>query len=233
MERRLGKIQARHPQVNDLFDVTLRDTPQGVRLEWKMKEERKAWRALPGLSTSPTPYAYPLAYHQIGPGGGGSQDGVRVALTMLPARARVSPGCNETVPFGSNGGPQRRVPCHLDYAPELRRHLRGVLTVEPTPLYRPGSPADRNPESERAATAVHAVAVSGCATPECGGADSERATANAGARLGGGARALGGGDPGPGHRGALWAGTRCMASGWGAGRATTPRTKARRAISRS
>src|SRR5437870_5543135 len=28
MERRLGKIQARHSQVNDLFEVTLRDTPQ-------------------------------------------------------------------------------------------------------------------------------------------------------------------------------------------------------------
>src|SRR3989454_2328705 len=32
MERRLGKIQARHPQVNDLFEVALRDTPAGVRL---------------------------------------------------------------------------------------------------------------------------------------------------------------------------------------------------------
>jgi transposase len=46
MERRLGKIQARHPQVNDLIEVTLRDTPQGVRLEWEMKAERKAWREL-------------------------------------------------------------------------------------------------------------------------------------------------------------------------------------------
>jgi len=46
MERRLGKIQARHPQVNDLIAVTLRDTPQGVRLEWEMKAERKAWREL-------------------------------------------------------------------------------------------------------------------------------------------------------------------------------------------
>jgi transposase len=46
MERRLGKIQARHPQVNDLFEVTLRDTPLGVRLEWEMKAERTAWRAL-------------------------------------------------------------------------------------------------------------------------------------------------------------------------------------------
>jgi transposase len=46
MERRLGKIQARHPQVNDLFEVALRDTPGGLRLLWGMKEERKAWREL-------------------------------------------------------------------------------------------------------------------------------------------------------------------------------------------
>jgi transposase len=46
MERRLGKIQARHPQVNDLFEVALRQTPEGLRLVWGMKEERKAWRAL-------------------------------------------------------------------------------------------------------------------------------------------------------------------------------------------
>src|ERR1700691_116327 len=46
MERRLGRIQARHPQVNDLFEVTLRDTPAGVRLVWEMKEDRKAWREL-------------------------------------------------------------------------------------------------------------------------------------------------------------------------------------------
>jgi transposase len=46
MERRLGRIQARHPQVNDLFEVTLRDAPAGIRLVWKMKEDRKAWRVL-------------------------------------------------------------------------------------------------------------------------------------------------------------------------------------------
>jgi transposase len=46
MERRLGKIQARHSQVNDLFEVTLRDTPEGVRLFWEMKKERKTWRDL-------------------------------------------------------------------------------------------------------------------------------------------------------------------------------------------
>jgi transposase len=44
MERRLGKIQARHPQVNDLYDVGLRDTPEGVRLFWQIKEDRKNWR---------------------------------------------------------------------------------------------------------------------------------------------------------------------------------------------
>src|SRR4029077_9292913 len=31
MERRLGRIQARNPQVNDLFEVSLQDTPVGVR----------------------------------------------------------------------------------------------------------------------------------------------------------------------------------------------------------
>ena len=46
MERRLGRIQARHPQVNDLFEVALRDTPAGVRLVWAMKKDREAWRDL-------------------------------------------------------------------------------------------------------------------------------------------------------------------------------------------
>src|SRR5499433_1703216 len=32
MERRLGKIQARHPSVNDLYEISLRDTAEGVRL---------------------------------------------------------------------------------------------------------------------------------------------------------------------------------------------------------
>src|SRR6202795_940404 len=44
MERRLGKIQARHPQVNDLYDLALRDTTEGVRLFWQIKEDRKNWR---------------------------------------------------------------------------------------------------------------------------------------------------------------------------------------------
>jgi len=44
MERRLGKIQARHPSVNDLYDLSLRDTAEGVRLFWQMKEDHKRWR---------------------------------------------------------------------------------------------------------------------------------------------------------------------------------------------
>ena len=44
MERRLGRIQARHPQVNDLYDVDLREAAEGVRLFWQIKEERKIWR---------------------------------------------------------------------------------------------------------------------------------------------------------------------------------------------
>ena len=44
MERRLGKIQARHPSVNDLYEVALRDTTDGVRLFWQIKADRKSWR---------------------------------------------------------------------------------------------------------------------------------------------------------------------------------------------
>jgi hypothetical protein len=44
MERRLGRIEAQHPQVNDLYEVALRDTAQGIRLFWQRKEDRKSWR---------------------------------------------------------------------------------------------------------------------------------------------------------------------------------------------
>lgn len=46
MERRVGRIQATHPQVNDLYEVALRDTPTGVRLFWAIQEERQVWRGL-------------------------------------------------------------------------------------------------------------------------------------------------------------------------------------------
>jgi hypothetical protein len=38
MERRLGKIQARHPQVNDLYDVELPQTAEGVSLSGKWRK---------------------------------------------------------------------------------------------------------------------------------------------------------------------------------------------------
>jgi transposase len=46
MERKLGQIQARNSSVNDLYEITLQDTPEGVRLVWQMKEDRKRWREL-------------------------------------------------------------------------------------------------------------------------------------------------------------------------------------------
>ena len=45
MERRLGRIQAKHPQVNDLYQVELRDTKEGVRLFWEIKKDRQDWRS--------------------------------------------------------------------------------------------------------------------------------------------------------------------------------------------
>ena len=42
----MGKIQASHPQVNDLYEVALRDTAEGVRLHWCIKEDRQVWRGL-------------------------------------------------------------------------------------------------------------------------------------------------------------------------------------------
>jgi transposase len=46
MERRLGRIQASHPQVNDLYEVALRDTGEGIRLHWTIQEDRRLWRDL-------------------------------------------------------------------------------------------------------------------------------------------------------------------------------------------
>lgn len=44
MERRLGKIEARHPSVNDLYEVSIGETDEGLRLVWQIREERKNWR---------------------------------------------------------------------------------------------------------------------------------------------------------------------------------------------
>jgi len=44
IERMLGKIQARHPSVNDLYKVAVQEKPDRLHLEWKLIEERRAWR---------------------------------------------------------------------------------------------------------------------------------------------------------------------------------------------
>src|SRR5438094_8029659 len=44
IERMLGKIQARHPSVNDLYQVAVQEKPDRLHLEWKLIEERRAWR---------------------------------------------------------------------------------------------------------------------------------------------------------------------------------------------
>jgi len=44
IERTLGKIQARHPSVNDLYKLAVQEKREGLRLEWKLIEERRAWR---------------------------------------------------------------------------------------------------------------------------------------------------------------------------------------------
>jgi transposase len=46
MERRLGRIQASHPQVNDLYEVDLRETAHGIRLHWEIKADRQQWRGM-------------------------------------------------------------------------------------------------------------------------------------------------------------------------------------------
>jgi transposase len=46
MEWRLGRIQASHSQVSDLYELALRDTRDGIRLQWSIKEDRKLWHSL-------------------------------------------------------------------------------------------------------------------------------------------------------------------------------------------
>ena len=43
IERALGKIQARHPSVSDLYRVAVRNQPT-LRLDWSLIEDRRKWR---------------------------------------------------------------------------------------------------------------------------------------------------------------------------------------------
>jgi transposase len=44
IERRLGKIQARHPQVRDLYTMDVTEREGRLAVDWKLIEERWAWR---------------------------------------------------------------------------------------------------------------------------------------------------------------------------------------------
>ena len=46
MERKLGAIQARHPQVADLYEMAIEETGEGVRLNWGYVGKRKDWQQL-------------------------------------------------------------------------------------------------------------------------------------------------------------------------------------------
>jgi transposase len=46
IERKLGAIQARHPQVSDLYQMQVYETKDGLSLKWKIIEQRKTWQQL-------------------------------------------------------------------------------------------------------------------------------------------------------------------------------------------
>jgi transposase len=43
MERSLGRIQASHPQVADLYEMAVKDSKEGPRLTWRQKPEQQQW----------------------------------------------------------------------------------------------------------------------------------------------------------------------------------------------
>jgi len=43
MERNLGRIQASHPQVADLYEMAIKDSEEGARLVWRQKPEQQQW----------------------------------------------------------------------------------------------------------------------------------------------------------------------------------------------
>jgi len=43
MERNLGRIQAAHPQVADLYEMVIRDSKEGARLVWRQKPDQQQW----------------------------------------------------------------------------------------------------------------------------------------------------------------------------------------------
>jgi transposase len=46
IERQIGRIQARHPQVADLYEIEVRQTAEGLRLEWTGLKDRHTWQEM-------------------------------------------------------------------------------------------------------------------------------------------------------------------------------------------
>src|SRR5437879_693051 len=44
MERQLGRIQARHPQVADLYEMEILEEAGHFRLHWQAMRDRRAWQ---------------------------------------------------------------------------------------------------------------------------------------------------------------------------------------------
>ena len=44
IERRLGRIQASHPQVADLYEMNVVQQGSALRIEWRMLPDRRAWQ---------------------------------------------------------------------------------------------------------------------------------------------------------------------------------------------
>lgn len=46
IERQIGRIQARHPQVADLYEMEVVSSAEGLRLEWTVSKDRHTWQQL-------------------------------------------------------------------------------------------------------------------------------------------------------------------------------------------
>ena len=46
IERQIGRIQARHPQVADLYEMEVRPTAEGLRFEWEVLQDRHTWQEM-------------------------------------------------------------------------------------------------------------------------------------------------------------------------------------------
>jgi transposase len=46
IERRIGRIQARHPQVADLYEMEVKQSAEGLRFEWEILKDRHTWQQM-------------------------------------------------------------------------------------------------------------------------------------------------------------------------------------------